>query len=247
MTTYPARVRECVRTLRTILMQSYAPYKVLLVLSREQFSGVVPVEFKEFHESQVEIIFDEGDIRSYKKLLPALERYPECIIVTADDDVLYPRWWLPELVAEHMSAPTTILGHRGARITVDEGRIARYVDWPRATRNTPSTVTFLTGMGGILYPPNSLDDHVLDRKLAASLCPDADDIWFKVCALLAGTDVRKVSDGAGEFHVQGKAQLTALHRNNVGRHENDRHLKKVFEHFKLIDGILADSPSDRVR
>lgn len=31
------------------------------------------------------------DIKSYKKLIPTLQKYPDSIIVTADDDIIYRR------------------------------------------------------------------------------------------------------------------------------------------------------------
>ena len=40
-------------------------------------------------------------------------------------------------------------------------------------------IFFLTGCGGILYPPNKeFDSLVTDFKLAKELAPTADDIFF---------------------------------------------------------------------
>ncbi len=37
------------------------------------------------------------DIKSYKKLIPTLKKYPDAIIVTADDDLIYDNKWLEQL------------------------------------------------------------------------------------------------------------------------------------------------------
>lgn len=52
------------------------------------------------------------DIRSYKKLIPILKKYPNKIIVTADDDVIYKKDWLERLYKDHLKYPNYILVHR---------------------------------------------------------------------------------------------------------------------------------------
>ena len=44
----------------------------------------------------LEIRFCEN-LRSYKKIIPALQEYPDAILVTADDDWLYTQDWLAGL------------------------------------------------------------------------------------------------------------------------------------------------------
>lgn len=234
LTTFPARLPACVQTIRTVLRQSHKPCKLIVVLSDEQFSSP-PEEFDEFVGSGLEVIMDRGDIGSYKKLIPTWEKYPNQTIVTADDDVLYPEWWLRDLVEEHRCDPGAILGHRGTRMVSTATGLRPYRDWPMANSTTSSSETFLTGMGGVLYPPNSLGSTVMDRELAVTLCPGADDIWFKVCALLARSSVRKISDGASEFYVDRLAQSTALHRVNVSTGKNDVYLDEALTYFGLKD------------
>ena len=49
---------------------------------------------------------------------------------------------------------------------------------------------FFTGLGGVLYPPNSLDIRVLNEEKFSMLCPSGDDIWFWGHALLKGTKIK---------------------------------------------------------
>ena len=53
----------------------------------------------------------------------------------------------------------------------------------------PSFLNFLTGVGGVLYPPNSLHQDILSQEGFSSLCPNADDIWFWAMAVLADTKI----------------------------------------------------------
>ena len=185
-------------------------------------------------EMGMEVVYGEGNIRSYKKLVPVMAMYPEKSIVTADDDVLYPRHWLRDLVVAHESRPSHILGHRGTVISGHGHNIEPYVAWHQANTQSASSRVFLTGMGGILYPPHSLPvNPTHDMTLALQLAPTADDIWFKAMSMLAGTAVAKVSDNRGDFATVRAQQTTSLRDINVSEGQNEVQFKAVMDHFDL--------------
>jgi len=182
--------------------------------------------------------------RSYKKLLPALDTFPNDTIVTADDDVLYPRWWLEELLAAHAKSPSMILGHRAVRIQMTSSGLTPYVKWPRADRSTPASEVFLTGVGGILYPPHSLPAQTHDLHLIRSLCPGNDDIWFRAMSLLQGTHVGVITNEVRDFpSTLRRTASLGLASSNVFQGENDRQLKAVFDHFDLWGRLYDGSGS----
>lgn len=53
----------------------------------------------------------------------------------------------------------------------------------------PSYMLFATGIGGVLYPPNSLYKCALDIERVKNECLRADDVWLKVMEMLAETKV----------------------------------------------------------
>lgn len=67
------------------------------------------------------------NLRPYKKLIPALEKYPDNIIVTADDDIFYRPDWLKFLYDEHTKNPDCVVAHRCQRIRLDaQGKLYSY-------------------------------------------------------------------------------------------------------------------------
>ena len=50
----------------------------------------------------------------------------------------------------------------------------------------------LVGVGGVLYPANSLDGEVVNSELFNRLAPTNDDIWFWFMAIKAGTRINVV-------------------------------------------------------
>lgn len=55
----------------------------------------------------LEIRFCEN-LRSYKKIIPALQEYPDAILITADDDWLYTQDWLAGLWCPYERHPHDI-------------------------------------------------------------------------------------------------------------------------------------------
>jgi hypothetical protein len=241
LTSYPARIGSAWITIESILRQTDPPDEVLLVLCREEFPrGAIPKRLERMTRKGLRIMWVNENTRSYKKLLPALREHPDAVIVTADDDTIYPKSWLDSLLEGHRDRPNEILGHRGTEILVTNGGLAPYSTWPRASARTPSNKVFLTGMGGILYPPASLPDVALDHGLALRLCPSTDDIWFKIMALLAGTAVGKLSRGDGDFPAGRATQATALWHHNVTHGRNDEQFARALDHFGLWSALTAD-------
>jgi hypothetical protein len=116
----------------------------------------------------------------YRKLIPILqERWNEnVLIVTIDDDTLYPTWFLERLVAGY-HRHRCIVAYRGRRVAHDAlGRLAPYQEWPWL--QPPETVTPLNypiGQSGILYHPQFFTKRVFDPA-AIELSPSADEPWF---------------------------------------------------------------------
>lgn len=194
LTSYPARFPTLDLTLRSLLAQNVMPDRLILWIAHGDMD-LLP--------ERVLALQDEGlsirpcdDIRSYKKLIPALQAFPGAYIVTADDDVHYASDWLATLVEGVTAGEQVVVARRTHRLKRRQGgRIAPYAGWQWDVRDAaaqrPSTDLVPTGAGGILYPPGAFGPAVLDRALFTRLCPDGDDIWFYWLARLNGTRHRQ--------------------------------------------------------
>lgn len=235
LTSYPPRIGAVPPTLRSLLMQSVKPSRVELVLSEDEFpSRRLPPAVLELADRGVHVLWVRGNIRSFKKLVPVLDAVGDRPIVTADDDIVYPVGWLESLWTAHHAEPGAIWGTRGREILVRDGEVRPYDEWPFATRATPSVRTLLTGMGGILYPIGSLPEVTRDMDTAMRLCPNADDLWFKACAMSADTSVRQVANEVADLPTRLKGQRHSLTNRNLHAGENDRQFRAVLEHFGLL-------------
>ena len=209
LTSFPARMHDIHYCLYSLLNQSLKPYKVILWLAESQFPNKeldLPDKVLRLRNNGLTIRWCE-DLKSYKKLIPALKEYPNDYIVTADDDIYYPTYFLENIWTESMKHPDCIISSRARKIELADGEIADYWDW-KIIRNGagPAYTILATGSGGILYPPGAFSDKVFDRRLYEELCPSGDDMWFWAMAVLNGTKI-----------VNTKVNLNSLKYVNIAR------------------------------
>lgn len=247
VTSYPERMYDIHFCLYSILTQEIKPDKLVLWLAESQFPNKekdIPQTVLSLKENGLEIKWCE-DMKSYKKLLPSLKLYPDDIIVTADDDIYYPSYWLRNFYEAYLEYPNCIISQRSREILLnDDYSFKEYSHWPVLSEaRDPSFLNFFTGAGGVLYPPSSLNKQVLNYKLAKELAPTGDDIWFWVMAILNKTKI-KVIDGNMQFltYVNPARELnlinekTLWHSNSKG--DNDSNMKNVFNSFSEIFDII---------
>ena len=241
MTTYSKRLDIVHLTLETILSQTVKPNKILLYISSDDLpiDRTLPKKITRLKKRGLTIIFVEENIYSYKKLIYTIEKYPNDILITIDDDTLYPRSFIENLIKKYKKFPTSIIAYRCTVIEFEGNKLKPYLSWKAAQNiETPSLLLFPTGVGGILYPPQSLNSLVLDKNIFMKLAPTADDVWFKAMALLNGTKVITVFTNMVEFKTINGSQDDALWQINNDLGNNDQQIKAVFDSlhiYKYLD------------
>lgn len=238
LTSYPARIQSVKHTIESLLSQDYKPASVVLWLAVEQFPAGerdLPADLLALRSRGLAIEWCK-DIKSFKKLIPALKRFPDSVIVTADDDIIYNQDWLSRLVASYLQSPEVIHCFRAHKVlTLEDGSIASYRKWPREISASDAAFdVFFTGCGGVLYPPNCLDPRVFDEAVFSEVCPSGDDIWFWGMALLNGTKVKVVGDGKFHLNFVENSQDVALWKENDVGGRNDAMMSNLMKRFPAI-------------
>ena len=192
LTSYPKRMYDIHLCLYSLLTQDLKPDKVILWLAEEQFPHRlkdVPKKVRDLKKFGLEIKWC-SDLKSYKKLIPALQQYPDACIVTADDDIYYPENWLRGLWETQQHTGAGVVAHRCHEAVFEGGSFLPYAKWPKCIeREAPSYTNFMTGAGGILYAPGCFHPDIMNVAKFQELCPHGDDIWFWTMALLNGTKI----------------------------------------------------------
>lgn len=249
LTSFPEAIQYATEAIRSILKGSLLPDKVVLYLDTRKFpDGKIPTVLEKLRKESpiVEVRFDSEEIRSYKKLVPALKDFPDDIIVTIDDDIHYHRDMLRDLVDMHKRVPNAIIAHRVRKVRLD----TPYSKWKKYKwydfifkKVHFSHLAMQTGVGGVLYPPNSLDRTMLDPALFMDMAPTNDDVWFWIAAVSQGTYVVPLPNGRNHVKGIGKPDKISLKKINLnsGTDRNLEALNKILEHYPEIKRKLREA------
>lgn len=236
LTSYEARYGSLAKTLRSLINQTVAWDRLVLWVA-EGDEANLPEDVSALGRFGLEIRTCR-DLRSYKKLIPALEQWPDGYIVTADDDLYYPPNWLKALVDEFdRTAPAIIVWRAHMAEVESDGRLAPYGDWSAETSLRGdldrSQILFPTGGAGALYPPHALAPEVSDVETFTRLCPIADDVWLFWMARKQGTRHRRVK---GRFEIiawEGSQEVGLYHENVVEKH-NDVQIRAMESELGMV-------------
>lgn len=232
LTSYSRRVEQVHVTIESLMRQTVKPDRIILWLDDSMSMADLPAALHLQARRGLEVRFCP-DYRSYKKLLPALEAFPDALIVTADDDIVYDASMIDRLLRAHRLFPGCIVTNSAFRLVSDSVYSSGSND---SSVLTPALDLMPYGGNGTLYPPGSLHPDVSDWQAISRLCPSADDIWFKAMSLRKGTLVARARtprpDG-WDFIDNPDVQDIGLWQENVRKNRNDEQYAAVMRHYNL--------------
>ena len=92
-TSWKKRIHNCSHIVDLFFKQTLKPDKIILNLSSDEFvnkENDLPQELVEKQNNIFEIYWVKGNTKVYKKIMPTLDRFPNDVIVSIDDDIEYP-------------------------------------------------------------------------------------------------------------------------------------------------------------
>ena len=242
LTTYGKRINDVAFTIESIMQQTVKANRIILWLDNSFKEKQLPKCLENQRKRGLEVCFCD-DIRSYTKLMPSLIQNPKDAIITIDDDLLYDCDLLERLIKAYLAEPQYIHACRVHRMILnDNGEPIPYNSWEWLCKEIGANrLNFLTGVGGVLYPPNSLDDEVKNQDVFLEICKYADDVWFTAMAIKKGTLINKVitrSDRSEDYIINEGVQDVGLRHINVqDSHLNDWQIKAVFSKYDLYSKL----------
>jgi hypothetical protein len=230
LTSYAPRLASLHLTLKCLLRQTVKPDAVVLWLAEPDLD-VAPDSLRQMQLHGVRLMPTE-DLKSFKKIIPALKAWPNAFVATADDDVYYRSSWLEELVDGWSGDPHEIVCRRARKIALrPDGAPEPYARWRWRHQEDVSTMLLPVGMGGVLFPPGVLaKPDVFDEQSFLRLCPTADDMWLYWMARKAGAVVRKVGRQRTYFFWP-RSQDVGLANINRRAGANDQQIRRMVDHF----------------
>lgn len=238
LTSYGKRLYDVYLSIESIMQQSLKPNKIILWLADNLKNVQLPITLQNQVKRGLEIKYCK-DLLSYKKLIPSLKMFPEDVIITIDDDIIYRFDLIENLVNAYNNNPENIYCTRMHRMRLSgTGKLKPYSDWEWEVQdNEISVLNFPTGGAGTLYPPYCFNSEVLNDGVFMKICRKADDVWFKAMALFNGVQAQKVVTNADTIIFSDNGQDIALSNSNVFDNGNDMQIEAVFEKYNLYERL----------
>lgn len=242
LTSYGRRVTKILPyTIISLLRQTYKPDVILLWLDWNHWNdNNLPKSLKHLQQYGLTVCYCE-DFKSYKKLIPTLNKYPNDIIITCDDDVFYKKDMIEKLVLAYQEDPSCVYSHRAHKITFSEkGFLKPYNDWNMDVSGMKDRLIFPTGVGGCLYKRSLLYSDICREDLFMKLAPAADDIWFYFMEFMQKTKCVVLPHKGYSFifldvFYQYFHKEASLSNSNCKESQNDIQIRKVMEYYHLND------------
>ena len=238
LTTHGHRLYEVYLAIESIMQGSRKPDRIVLWLSSDIEGEPLPLTLLKQMKRGLVVKYTE-DIGPYTKLVPALTEYPDSVIVTIDDDILYPYDTLELLFSAYQKHPHCICANRIMDLKLDnQGNPTSLPSWKELEdKERISQFNFFEGVGAVLYPPHCFTSEVLDRSVFTAICPTADDVWLNCMALLSRTSVVPANHHYSRFPllINESVQDSALWRtnNSAVNTPNDKQLRAVMKKYNL--------------
>ncbi len=247
LTSYGRRVSAVLPyTICSLLRQTYKPDIIILWLDYNNWNERnLPSSIKILKKYGLTIKFCD-DIKSYKKLIPALELYPKDIIITVDDDIYYKKNMIERLMREYQKEPSCIYTHRAHKVGFStDGNLLSYNEWKEEISDEIGRTVFPTGGAGCLYKRSILYKDICNEELFMKLAPNADDVWFYFMEVLQNTPCKVLPykryiyfplDAFYQHFHQG----SSLASTNCNKSQNDIQIRAVMNYYGLIAKDLRD-------
>lgn len=237
LTSFPARFDSLHLVIKSILCQSMKPDRLILFLDDTVSVDILPESLTALKKYGLEIEFRSYNMKPHKKYYYAMKEHPESIVITIDDDIMYPNDLISTLYECHKKFENCVIATRSHRILFDNnGQIKKYNQWKwmDESTNTPSMELMATGCGGVLYPAHCMSDKLLDYELIKDLSLNADDLWLKVMQVLVHTPVVNCNQEIRKKRVVvDGSQEESLNASNVHENVNDVYMDNLINYFKL--------------
>lgn len=237
LTSFPARIQSVHKAIKSILLQTTRPQKVVLWLADEQFrEQELPSQLLKLCKYGLEIKYC-NDLRSHKKYYYALQDQAENeLVITFDDDIIYHPNTIRRLLEAHNLYPKDIVCSAAHSITLDEsGKVNPYNLWGSVSNNNQSTklISPLTG-SGCLYPAKVMPPETFIEDDIRELAFSADDLWIAFMARLSNTQIRTVNKVARTFSVVTSSQSVHLAQVNCIGDGNDQTIRNIIQKYPVI-------------
>lgn len=223
LTSYPARINSVWLAIKSILLQTYKPDRVILWLAEEQFPQKdLPKHLTELQKYGVEIKWVK-DIYGHKKYrIPVMEQTQDEVVITFDDDIIYSPKCIERLMKTHEQHPKCLVCERGQ--TFDDKNESNPGRWKTISDTGAKNPTYSMNPspgGGCLIPFGAFHPDATKEECFRKLAYKNDDLWYMFMCAANKTRMIKTRKLHKIFSLVSGSQVEQMATENVLGNQNN--------------------------
>lgn len=223
LTSYPARINSVWLVVKSLLLQTYKPDRVVLWLAEEQFpTKELPRNLTIMQSYGLEIKWVK-DIYGHKKYrVPVMEQTPNEVVITFDDDILYSPKCIERLMAAHKKHPNCLVCERGQ--TYDDKKECNPGRWKTISDTGVTIPTYSMNPspgGGCLIPIGAFHPDAVKEECFRTLAYKNDDLWYMFMCAANKTRMIKTRKYHKIFSLVEGSQIEQMATENVMGNRNN--------------------------
>lgn len=241
LTSYPKRYSTLHICLKSLFNQTLMPDLIVLYIYKNDIP--LPQTVLDFKALGLVIEKVDNDIKPHKKYFYAMQEFSSDILITVDDDCIYPSNLVKELIKSYNRFPNAVSTGRAHGIRLhNDGSLYPYTNWywEICSYNLPSFRLMATGVGGVLYPPDCLVSETFNISSITKYCLNQDDVWLKCMELLSGIPVTLIYQCSQHPIGIPGVYNDGLYIENKLNGGTDSALKKVLEKYSIDIGRIIN-------
>ncbi len=228
-TSYPPRISTVHRVVESLYQQTMPADEIILYLSLDEFPEMesdLPDTLNRLNgQKGFRIEWVQGNLKSHKKYYYALQNYKDAVVITVDDDTVYAKTMISELVESHKRFPDAVSARRVRMIIKNSEGLEPYGKWEGETyldeyADIPRMDLCAVGIGGILYPVFNRD-HWSDKKMIFEMAEEQDDLWLKYNEIIDHIPIVYTKSSQEDITIED-SQIDRLSFNNLYGNGNDK-------------------------
>lgn len=245
MTSFPQRIEYVHKAIKSLMLQSYKPDRILLWLAEEQFpQKQLPKSLTELEKYGLEICWCH-DIYGHKKyFFPVLSQKLQEIVITFDDDIIYSPRCIERLMKKHKQFPDCMVCERGQAFdnkVCNEKNPGRWSTISNTGLYKPTYKLNPSPGGGCLIPYKCFYEDATNEEKIRKLAYKNDDLWYMFMCAQNGTKIIKTRKYHKLFTIIEGSQVSQMAIENVVGDKNVEIMNGLIKEYpKAYNRIMTD-------
>ena len=243
LTSYPARIKFVHLAIKSLMLQTVNPDRILLWLAEEQFPDKqLPSELTGLQKYGLEICWT-NDLYGHKKYFyPVKNQKPDEVIITYDDDLIYSKNSISRLLKTHKKHPNCLVCERGQTIISENiNNPGRWKTISDIGINSPTYSMNPSPGGGCLIPYGAFYEDAGNESVIRELAYKNDDLWYMFMCAQNGTRMIKTRKYHKPFSTIKGSQFEQMAFENINNNYNSVVLERLKDAYpKAWNRIYTD-------